>query len=125
MPRKPRAPLIIVVEPDQFLGSIVKEKLELEGYAAEVVPTSKRLFTLLSRKEAKGIVLEMSVGAVSVLQELRKEAKYALLPVIVTSVYASREDIETAMGAGANGFVVTTQTTPTEFIKTLTRFFEK
>lgn len=125
MRRKLRAPLLILVEPDGFWGTILKTKLESEGYAAEVVPTPKRLFTLLTRKEPKGILLEMSVGAVTVLEQLHADPKFAAVPVVVTSPYASREDIESAKRAGAKTFIITTQTTPAELVQTLTRYFEK
>lgn len=117
MPPKKQAPRIFIVEPDAFLGSIFKTKLELEGYAVQVVPAAKRLETLLARKQPAAIIVDFHAGALGLLEKLRADAAFVHIPVIVTASYASRDDVERARSAGARAFIITTQVTPTELVR--------
>ena len=117
MPKTKQKIEMLFVEPDAFLAELLKIKLELDGIAVTVVPTVKRMHSHLKKKDISLIMIDMSVGAEEALSHLKNDKKTADIPVVVSAPYATRDDVNRALAAGAKEFIITTQCTPTELTK--------
>ncbi len=112
---------ILFVEPDKFLAEILQKKLELENHQVHIEPSAKRMVDYLKKKVPDIIVVDNSVGAVEVLENLSENTKFSKIPVVVQAPHMSREEIKQIYDAGAVSIIISTQATPTEIVKQITK----
>ncbi len=121
MPSKTASkPCVIIVEPDKRLGALLKAQMSQRKLTAVVVPSVTRLMSTLEKKEPVALAIDMSVGAIEVIKTLRKKSRYKKIPMLVMAIYATREDVVHAKGAGATDFIITSQSTPREVVTHIT-----
>lgn len=113
---------IILVEPDKPFAQVLKQRLEQQGKVVRIVPSTPRLKSLLSKTTPQAIVIEVSVGAIAAIADLRAQAQYKTTPILVSATHASREEVSQSMSAGANGFLLTTQHSPAQIVDSILKW---
>ena len=113
---------IILVEPDKPFAQVLKQRLEQQGKVVRIVPSVTRLNTLLAKKTPEAIVIEVSVGAIAAIAELRAQAQYKTTPILVSATHASREEVLQSTSAGANAFLLTTQHSPSQIVDSILKW---
>ncbi len=114
--------VILLVEDDQILSEMYKEKLELEGYKVLLAEDGKAALKK-AKKQPDLILLDImmpEMNGFEVLKALKQDMETKNLPVIVLTNLGSEsadKDKDLAMSMGAQSYLVKSYHTPDEVIK--------
>jgi len=101
--------IILVAEDDVMLSEISKFRLESLGYDVIIAENGKDgAFKAMSEKPDLMLVDIMmpEVSGIEMIKIVRANSDLKDVPIIVVSALGRNEDIEAAMKAGANDYVV-------------------
>ena len=119
---------LLLVEDDEFLARLLKEKLEQERCQVTLAVDGQRaLDALKTAPLPEVVILDLILPVVDgfeVLQNIRSNDDPAVkaLPVIVLSNLGSAPDIQRVRDLGANEYLVKAQMTPGEIVDHVLRF---
>lgn len=100
---------VLVVEDDQFLRELFIRKLLSSGFKVENAVDAKATFEILDRWKPDIILLDLilpDVDGFEILAQLKKDERFAAIPVIILSNLGEQKDIDRAMSLGAQEFMV-------------------
>jgi len=95
---------ILIIEDDQIVGNVYRNKLTVEGYQVEVAIDGETGLKVMRTFKPDGIVLDLmlpKMSGVEVIKEIRGEADFSKLPIIVFSNTYLTNLIQDAWKAGA------------------------
>lgn len=95
---------ILIIEDDQILGNIYRNKLTVEGYQVESATTGESGLALMRTFQPSMILLDLllpQLSGVDVIKHIRSENDFAKLPVVVLSNTYLTNLIQDAWKAGA------------------------
>jgi two-component system phosphate regulon response regulator PhoB/two-component system alkaline phosphatase synthesis response regulator PhoP len=100
---------ILIAEDDKFLASAYKLKFVKAGFEVLIAGDGEEVISLLPVFKPDLLLLDLVMpikdGFVT-LSEIRSIPDYKKLPILVASNLGQKEDIDKAIGLGANGFVI-------------------
>lgn len=110
--RNARRPLILVVDEEPQVRLRLRAQLELEGYAVEAVPDPNLAVTVLRHRDPVALICEAEafpsakpgggeMSGYDLCVVVRRNPKYARLPVILTTRSGMPSDFATAHALGA------------------------
>ena len=79
---------ILLIEDDQIVANVYRNKLAVEGYKAEVAPDGESGLKVMRTFKPDLIILDLmlpGISGVDVIKEIRAETDFAKVPVIVFS----------------------------------------
>lgn len=100
---------ILVVEDDKFLASAYRIKLAKAGFDVQLALDGNEAFARLETFFPDLILLDLIMpvkDGFTTLAELKADARYKAIPVIVASNLGQKEDIQKSMALGASDFIV-------------------
>jgi two-component system phosphate regulon response regulator PhoB/two-component system alkaline phosphatase synthesis response regulator PhoP len=100
---------ILVVEDDRFLVSAYRAKLEKSGYTVQIASDGDEALAVLKTFVPDVMLLDLVMpkrDGFSTLEEIKKDPSLSQIPIIVTSNLGQKEDIDKAMGLGANDYII-------------------
>ncbi|MHB8710574.1 MAG: response regulator [Minisyncoccota bacterium] len=100
---------VLVIEDDQFLRELFIRKLLSSGFSVENAVDAKGAFEILERWKPDIILLDLilpDIDGFEILARLKKDPRFAAIPVIILSNLGEQKDIDRAMGLGAQEFMV-------------------
>lgn len=100
---------IMVIEDDKFLSSLIKARLEKEGYVITQVFDGGEALRLLKQEKPKLIILDLIMPRVpgfEVLESISLDPELSPIPVIILTNLAQESDIEKAKRLGATEYYV-------------------
>ncbi len=103
---------VLIVEDEEFLASALKDNLELEGCAIDVAYNGEEAMERIRKSRPNLILLDLLMpkkDGFYVLEELKKNDEWKLIPVIVLSNLGGDADIKRALDMGANDYFVKSQ----------------
>ncbi len=113
---------ILIVEDDQALVEMYKEKLKLEGFNVATVTDGKK--AMLRIKQGADLVLldilMPGLNGFEILKKIRKNQSVKDVPVLVLTNIGSDSfdsDKKLALSLGANDYLIKALNTPDEVIK--------
>ena len=120
MSKQSKQKLILFIEDNPAIQKTFSEILTQEGY--QVIPAIDGEIGLsLAKKEKPDLILLDLIlpkkDGFEVLKELKAEEQTKEIPVIVISVLEGSEDIQKAIEAGANSYLVKSDYTPEELVR--------
>jgi DNA-binding response OmpR family regulator len=95
---------ILIIEDDQIVANVYRNKLAVEGYQAEAASDGECGLKLMRTFRPDAIVLDLmlpKMSGVEVIREIRGEAEFSKVPIIVLSNTYSTNLIQDAWKAGA------------------------
>jgi DNA-binding response OmpR family regulator len=95
---------ILIIEDDQIVANVYRNKLAVEGYQAEAASDGESGLKLMRTFQPNAIVLDLmlpKMSGVEVIREIRGEAEFSKVPIIVLSNTYSTNLIQDAWKAGA------------------------
>jgi len=110
---------ILIIEDDQIVANVYRNKLALEGYVTEVATTGEAGLKLMRTLKPKLILLDLmlpGISGVEVIKEIRGEPEFSKTPVIVFSNTYLTNLIQEAWRAGANKCLSKSSCTPKDII---------
>jgi DNA-binding response OmpR family regulator len=99
---------IIIADDDEVVGEIVLDALLASGHDGELVEDGAEALRLVKARSPDLLVLDSNMPGMSgvmVLQELRDTPALRRLPVMMLTGRRSKQDVDTAMSAGADAYL--------------------
>lgn len=106
---------ILIIEDDQVVANVYRNKLVVEGHSVECAPDGETGLELLNSFRPDALILDLmlpGISGVQVLQKLRAEATFESLPVIVLSNTYLTSMVQEAWRAGATKCLSKASSTP-------------
>lgn len=110
---------ILLIEDDQIVANVYRNKLAVDGYKAEVAPDGEAGLKILHTFQPDLIILDLmlpTITGVEVIKRIRSEANFAKTPVIVFSNTYLTNLIQDAWRAGANKCLSKSSCSPKDFM---------
>jgi CheY-like chemotaxis protein len=111
---------ILIIEDDQIVANVYRNKLTVEGYQTETAPDGETGLKVMRTFQPQLIILDLMLPAISgvdVIKEIRSEPDFAKVPVIVFSNTYLTNLIQDAWRAGANKCLYKSNCTPKDVIE--------
>ena len=100
---------ILLIEDDAFLSKVLEERLADEGFAADLAGTGEEGLIKVRSFKPDLILLDMILpqkNGFEVLKEIKKDAAYKDVPVIILSNLGQDQDMELGKKLGAVDYLV-------------------
>ena len=126
--KNPGRGLILIVEDDEFLKSMIVQRLKKEGFGVEGSPDGKKALEFLKSQIPALIILDLllpGVDGFQVLKDIREDARLKETPVIVLSNLGELEYIDKAKALGANDYLIKAHFTLGEIMEKVNKLFLK
>ncbi len=104
---------VLIIEDDHFLSSLMKARLEKEGFTTLQAFDGEEAFNLLKQNKPDLIVMDLIMPKVSgfeLLENISADPQISRVPVMVLSNLGQDSDIEKVKRLGATQYFVKVQT---------------
>jgi len=111
---------ILIIEDDQIVANVYRNKFAVEGYQAEVAPDGEDGLKIMRTFRPDLIILDLmlpGISGVDVIREIRSESDFSKIPIIVFSNTYLTNLIQEAWRAGANKCLSKSNCTPKDVIE--------
>jgi CheY-like chemotaxis protein/HPt (histidine-containing phosphotransfer) domain-containing protein len=111
---------ILIIEDDQIVANVYRNKLAVEGYKVEVAGDGESGLRIMRTFQPQLIILDLmlpTISGVDVIKEIRNEPDFAKVPIIVFSNTYLTNLIQDAWRAGANKCLSKSSCTPKDVIE--------
>ena len=118
---------ILIVEDEEFLQKALKDNFEFEKFIVDVASNGEEAMEHIKKQTPHMILLDLIMPGKDgfyVLEELKKDPQYKLIPVIVLSNLGEDISIKRALQMGANDYFVKTQHPIEEVIEKVRAYLE-
>ena len=110
---------ILIIEDDPIVANVYRNKLAVEGYQTETAPDGESGLKVLQTLQPQLIILDLmlpGISGVDVIKEVRSDAGFAKVPIIVFSNTYLTNLIQDAWRAGANKCLSKSNCTPKDVV---------
>ena len=110
---------ILIIEDDQIVANVYRNKLAVDGYQAEVAPDGEAGLKVMRTFKPELIILDLmlpTISGVEVIREIRNEPEFAKIPIIVFSNTYLTNLIQEAWRAGASKCLSKANCSPKDFM---------
>ena len=111
---------ILIIEDDQIVANVYRNKFAVEGYQAELASDGETGLKIMRTFRPDIIILDLmlpGISGVDVIREIRSEADFSKIPIIVFSNTYLTNLIQEAWRAGANKCLSKSNCTPKDVIE--------
>jgi len=118
---------ILIVEDEEFLIRALKDNLELEGYTVDVAMNGEEAIKQIQKSQPKLILLDILMpkqDGFYVLEQVKKNPQWKLIPIIVLSNLGGDDDIKKALEMGADDYFVKSQHPIEEVLEKVKAYLE-
>ena len=115
---------ILIIEDDQIVSNVYRNKLVVEGYQAEIALDGETGLKTMRTFQPDAIVLDLmlpKMSGVDVIKQIRSEADFSKLPIIVFSNTYLTNLIQDAWKAGATKCVSKINCPPKDLLELMRR----
>lgn len=119
---------ILLVEDDTFLLGMYASKFELEGFKVALAEDGEKALRLAAKEAPDAILLDIilpKLDGLKVLEQLKKNASTAKIPVIMLTNLSQREEIEKGLKMGAKDYLIKAHFMPTEVVEKVKKALQK
>lgn len=118
---------ILIVEDEEFLVRALKDNLEAEGYTVDVAMNGDGAMEQIKTHRPNLILLDLLMpkrDGFYVLEEVKKNPEWRLIPIIVLSNLGGDAEIKKALEMGAADYFVKSQHPIEEVIEKIKEYLE-
>jgi CheY-like chemotaxis protein/HPt (histidine-containing phosphotransfer) domain-containing protein len=111
---------ILIIEDDEVVANVYRNKLAVDGYATEVAPDGETGLKVMRAFKPQLILLDLmlpGISGVEVIKEIRGDPEFSKIPVIVFSNTYLTNLIQEAWRAGASKCLSKASCTPRDIIE--------
>lgn len=111
---------ILLIEDDQHLTTLIKIKLEKEGYQVIAMPDGTNALAVLQKERPDILLLDFELplrSGVEILEEIRKNDEMKSLPVIVISNSGSPVEVLRFQKLGVKDYLIKAELNLDELVK--------
>lgn len=117
---------VLIVEDEEFLIRALGDNLESEGFTVDMALNGEEAMDKIRKQRPDIILLDLLLpikDGFYVLEELRKNPEWKLIPIIVLSNLDSDTEIKRALELGADDYFVKSQHPIEEVIDMIKEYF--
>lgn len=112
---------VLIVEDEPFLRELCTKKLIMLDYDVEIAIDGKEAIKKVNSKKPGLILLDLIIPGIdgfTVIEKVRShpDKKISQTPIVVLSNLGQQEDIDRAIGLGANDYLIKSNFTITEIV---------
>jgi signal transduction histidine kinase len=99
---------ILLVEDDLYNGKLMQTYLERLGYQVTWIKNASQMWEVLSQQKPGLILIDIKLpdeNGLKVVQQIRQQPQYQMIPVIAQTAMAMKGDRETCLVSGANEYI--------------------
>ena len=103
---------IVIVEDEEALARVLKEKFESEDFTVELAMDGKVALPIIQKTQPDLVLLDLMLpkrDGIDILKDIKSDRELEHLPVIVLSNLDGDEDIKQAIALGAKDYFVKSQ----------------
>lgn len=118
---------ILIVEDEEFLITALKDNLEAEGWAVDTAQNGEEAMERIKKERPNLILLDLLMpkrDGFYVLEEVKKNPEWKLIPIIVLSNLGGDAEIKRALKIGADDYFVKSQHPIEEVIEKVKEYLE-
>jgi CheY-like chemotaxis protein len=111
---------VLIIEDDQVVANVYRNKLAVEGYKAEVAPDGEAGLKVMRTFRPQLIILDLmlpTISGVEVIRQIRSELDFSTIPIIVFSNTYLTNLIQEAWRAGASKCLSKANCTPKDLME--------
>ncbi len=115
---------ILLIENDEFLGSIYEKNLLMEGFKVSLAVTGERGLKIAETKSPDLILLAVllpKVNGFEVLENLKNGKATKNIPVVMLTKLGSKEDVQKGQNLGAHDYLIKGHFRPSELVDKVKR----
>ncbi len=119
---------ILLVEDDKILAKVLYEELSEAGFDVKQAFDGGSVLGMAKEEKSDLILLDLILPkkhGFEVLEELKKSAKTASIPVVILTMLGSDEDLKKGLQLGADDYIVKSQHAVGEIVEKVKAFIEK
>jgi len=119
---------ILIIEDDEFFGSLISKKLSDDGFEISLSPDGERGFDSAVKEKPDLILLDLllpGIDGFEVLKKIKENDDIKSTPVIILSNLGQPEEIDKGLSLGATDFLIKAQITPEEVADKIEKVFGK
>jgi len=121
-------PRILFVEDDQFLSSLLKSRLQKEGFEVFLAKDGEEAFAFLKNNKPDLILLDIILPKKSgfeLMEEMRSDPQVEGAPIIIVSNLGQPEDVTKGRELGAIEYFVKAKTSIDDLVEKIKEFLKK
>ena len=114
---------ILIIEDDQVVANIYRNKLVVEGHKVECAPDGEAGLETLKAFQPDALILDLmlpGISGIDVLKQIRADEQFSQLPVVVLSNTYLTSMVQEAWKAGANKCLSKASSTPKSVLNVIT-----
>lgn len=123
----PELKRILLAEDDEFLSSLLKNRLQREGLAVDLAKTGEQVISFLKTTKPDLMLLDIILPGklgFEILEEMKGDAKLAKPPFMVMSNLGQDDDIKRAKALGALEYFVKSRIMIDDLVKQVISFLK-
>ncbi len=116
---------ILIAEDDEFLSSLLKNRLQRDGFAVQIARTGEETMAALKAIRPDLVLLDIILPGklgFEILEDVQKDAKLVKIPFMVMSNLGQDDDIRKAKDLGALEYFVKSRILIDDLIKKISTF---
>ncbi len=110
---------ILIIEDDQVVANVYRNKLAVEGYKVEIAPDGEAGLKVMRTFKPELFILDLmlpTISGIEVIRQIRSEQEFAKVPIIVFSNTYLTNLVQEAWRAGASKCLSKSNCSPKDFI---------
>lgn len=116
---------ILIIEDDDILGRVLKEKFEKENFSVNLVVSGNAVISSANKNKPDIILLDIILSkkdGITVLRELKADSNLKNIPVIIISNLGDDEKIKESLKIGAKDYFIKTQHSINEIVEKVNKY---
>lgn len=101
------------------MASIYQKKFEMEGFKISVVDNGEKVLAEAKKKKPNIVLLDILLpkkDGFTVLAQLKEDKEVKDIPVIMLTNLGQKDDVDKALAAGANDYLIKAHFKPSEVV---------
>lgn len=115
---------ILIIEDEEIISSLLKKKLETEGYEASIAGNGNEGLKQMKTNKPDLILLDIIMpekGGFEVMEEMRENEDLKSIPIVVISNSGQPVELDRAKELGAKDWLIKTEFDPQEVLEKVKR----
>ncbi len=111
---------ILIIEDDQVVANVYRNKLAVEGYKVEIAPDGEAGLKVMRTFKPELFILDLmlpTISGIEVIRQIRSEQEFAKVPIIVFSNTYLTNLVQEAWRAGASKCLSKSNCSPKDFME--------